>query len=56
MNEPAYVDIGDTVMKGDVIGQLGSTGLATGVHVHFEIRVNDVKVDPCIYMNCEAIR
>ena len=53
--EPADVDIGDTVMKGDEIGTMGSTGLAYGVHVHFEIRLDDVKINPCIYMNCEAI-
>ncbi len=55
MLEASSLEVGDTVMKGDVIGTLGSTGYTTGVHVHFEIRVDGVKVDPCIYMNCEAI-
>ncbi len=53
--EPAIVDIGDTVMKGDELGTMGSTGLAYGVHVHFELRLDDVRINPCIYMNCEAI-
>lgn len=55
MMEPSPLKVGDTVMKGDVIGQIGTTGKVTGPHVHFEIRVDGVKVDPCIYMNCEAI-
>ena len=51
-NVPAFVEEGQTVVRGQVIGQIGMTGFATGPHVHFEIRVNDVKVDPCIYMGC----
>lgn len=37
---------GKSVLKGDVIGYVGSTGYSTGNHLHFEIRKNGVYLDP----------
>ena len=37
---------GQRVSQGDVIGYVGSTGLATGPHLHYEFRVNGVSRDP----------
>jgi len=43
---------GQIVARGTLIGLEGSTGNSTGPHVHFEIRVNNVWKDPCIWLGC----
>ncbi|NUQ36786.1 MAG: peptidoglycan DD-metalloendopeptidase family protein [Caldilineales bacterium] len=40
------VQPGQRVQPGDEIGDVGTTGLSTGAHLHWEIRVNGVAVDP----------
>ncbi|HKW73361.1 MAG TPA: peptidoglycan DD-metalloendopeptidase family protein [Candidatus Dormibacteraeota bacterium] len=46
----ANAHLGDAVLRGQVIGLEGSTGLSTGPHVHFELRVNDQVTDPMPYL------
>lgn len=44
------VAAGEQVARGDVIGAVGSTGYSTGPHLHWEVRVDGVPVDPLGYM------
>jgi len=44
------VQVGQWVKKGDVVGKVGNTGLATGPHLHWEIRVSGINVDPTQWM------
>ncbi|MFP6794198.1 MAG: M23 family metallopeptidase, partial [Pseudomonadales bacterium] len=45
------VKSGDIVRKGEVIGQMGSSGRSTGPHVHFEVFKNGRVVDPSTYIH-----
>lgn len=46
----AWVNPGDWVPRGGLVGEVGSTGNSTGPHVHFEIRVGGVPQNPLDYL------
>lgn len=48
--QESLVKAGEFVEKGETVGRVGSSGRATGPHLHFEVRVNNKAVDPLSYL------
>ena len=46
----ALVNGGEQVVAGQEIGAIGSTGLATGAHLHFEVQVDGRAIDPVVWL------
>ena len=44
------VKVGDSLARGDVLGKVGATGRATGPHLHWNVSLNDARVDPSIFI------
>ena len=42
--------VGQSVRRGDVIGYVGRSGRSTGPHLHYEVRIQDVPVNPHKYL------
>jgi murein DD-endopeptidase MepM/ murein hydrolase activator NlpD len=47
---------GQEVLRGDMIARVGSTGISTSSHLHYEVRVEGVPQDPATYILPETIR
>lgn len=45
-----HVSAGDDVVRGQIIGYVGMTGRSTGAHVHYEVRMREVPVNPHKYL------
>jgi murein DD-endopeptidase MepM/ murein hydrolase activator NlpD len=48
------VNAGDVVLKGQMVGELGSTGRSTGPHLHFEVRQNGAALNPKQFLELES--
>ncbi|VWX53623.1 M23 family metallopeptidase [Novosphingobium sp. 9U] len=46
---------GQHIHKGDVVGYVGTTGRSTGPHLHYEVRVDGVAVNPIPYMQSDRV-
>jgi hypothetical protein len=51
LDDFADIEVGQKVAQGKPLGTLGKTGYATGYHLHWEMRVNNVPVDPMQWVN-----
>ena len=49
--EKILVQSGEIVEKGQVIGLVGSTGRASGPHLHWGVRLNGVRIDPLVLLD-----
>ena len=49
-NSRVYVTVGQKVKRRDIISAVGSTGRSTGPHLHYEVRVNGIPMDPTNYV------
>ncbi len=45
-----HVKVGEIVSRGQLIGEIGTTGLSTGPHLHWEMRVNQVATNPMTWV------
>ncbi|MEO8095402.1 MAG: M23 family metallopeptidase, partial [Pseudolysinimonas sp.] len=48
------VRAGDVIHVGDFLGLVGQTGTATGIHLHLEVHLDGVQVDPFKWLKANA--
>lgn len=51
-----FIKRGENVVKGQAIGMIGSSGMVTGQHLHYEISYDGEAIDPLPYITCKPIK
>lgn len=54
LEDYADIHIGDMVKRGNPVGRVGMTGYANGYHLHWEIKINNISVDPIDWIKKSA--
>ncbi|MBO4277837.1 MAG: M23 family metallopeptidase [Clostridia bacterium] len=49
------VEVGQELKAGDQVGNIGSTGNSTGPHLHFEVHIDGIAVDPLLFVDYDFI-
>jgi len=49
LRDPSTLTVGQTVTRGQVVGYVGSTGVGSGPHLHFEVLENDTPINPLLF-------
>ncbi|WP_246837311.1 peptidoglycan DD-metalloendopeptidase family protein [Salinibacterium sp. UTAS2018] len=55
ITDSSPVVVGQQVKAGDFLGLVGETGIAYGAHLHFEVHLDDVPVDPYAWLTANAV-
>lgn len=50
------VEIGESIVRGQEIGNVGSTGRSTGPHLHYEVRMDDKPINPHVYLPESSVK
>lgn len=51
MNSAPLFNVGDKVYAGDILGYVGTTGRSTGPHVHYEVNIGNVSLNPALFIS-----